>query len=118
MCKVYVSIKSLFIEGQCYIFLSLEQGSCTVAASSRQNRSNNMSTLRMSINIAAKENVNVKNLVQTIVQHLAFGETINLILTATIQEQLTYIVLIVSADILGGEGSIYPSSFYRQLLNC
>ena len=44
--------------------MSLAQGSCAVAASSRENRSNNMS--------AAKGNVNVKNLVQSIVQHLAF----------------------------------------------
>ena len=49
----------------------------------------------MLINMAAEGNVSVKNLVQTIVQHLVFGETINSILTATNQEQLTYIVLIV-----------------------
>ena len=41
----------------------------------------------MLINMAAEGNVNVKNLVQTIVQHLAFQETINSILTATNQEQ-------------------------------
>ena len=62
VCKVYVNYKSLFIERQCYIFMSLAQGSCAVAASSRENRSNNMSTAEG----------NVKNLVQTIVQHLAF----------------------------------------------
>ena len=45
MCKVYVNYKSLFIERQCYVFMSLVQGSCAVAASSRENRSNNMSTL-------------------------------------------------------------------------
>ena len=142
MCKAYVNYKSLFIEWQCYTFMSLAQGSCAVAASSR---SNNMST--------AEGNVNVKNLVQTIVQHLAFRETINSILTTTNQEQLpfndqcshhietsqlicsanqqtgfymmgtlvvkrlTYIVLIVSAEIPKREGSIYPSSFYRQLPN-
>ena len=39
MCKVYVNYKSLLIEGQCYVFMSLAQGSCTVAASSRENRS-------------------------------------------------------------------------------
>ena len=89
--------------------MSLAQGSCAVAASSRENRSNNMST--------AEGNVNVKNLVQTIVQHLAFGETIKSILTATNQEQLTYIVLIVSAEIPEREGIIYTSSFYRQLSN-
>ena len=49
----------------------------------------------MLINMAAQGNVNVKNLVQTIVQHLAFRETINSIMTATNQEQLTYIVVTV-----------------------
>ena len=49
----------------------------------------------MLINMAAEGNVNVKNLVQTIVRHQAFRETINSILTATNQEQLTYIDLIV-----------------------
>ena len=45
MCKVYVNYKSLFIDWQYYIFMSLAQGSCTVAASSRQNCSNNISTM-------------------------------------------------------------------------
>ena len=49
----------------------------------------------MLINMVAEGNVNVKDLVQTIVQHLAFRETINSILKATNQGQLTYIVLIV-----------------------
>ena len=49
----------------------------------------------MLINMVAEGNVNVKNLVQTIVQHLAFRETINSILKATNQGQLTYVVLIV-----------------------
>ena len=71
----------------------------------------------MLINMAAEGNVIVKNLVPTIVQHLVFRETINSILTATNQEQLTYFVLIVSAKIPEREGSIYPSSFYRQLPN-
>ena len=53
----------------------------------------------MLTNMASEGNVNVKNLVQTIVQHLAFRETINSILTATNQEQLTYIVLIVLDEI-------------------
>ena len=65
--------------------MSLAQGSCAVVASSQENRSNNRSTL---INMAAEGNVNVKNLVQTLVQDLAFRETINLILTATNQEKL------------------------------
>ena len=47
----------------------------------------------MLINMAPKGNVNVKNLVQTIVQHLAFPETNNSILKAYNQEQSTYIVL-------------------------
>ena len=72
----------------------------------------------MLINMAAKGNVSVKNLVQTIVQHLAFRETNNSILTATNQEQSTYIVLIVSTEISECEGSIYTSSFYGQLPNC
>ena len=46
MCKVYVNCKSLFIERQGYMFASLAQGSCTVAAISREDRSNNMRTLR------------------------------------------------------------------------
>ena len=45
MCKVYVNYKSLFIERQCYIFMSLAQGSYAVEATSRENHSNNMSTL-------------------------------------------------------------------------
>ena len=45
ICKVYVNYKSSLIEWHCYIFISLAQGSCAVAASSRENRSNNMSTL-------------------------------------------------------------------------
>ena len=64
MCKVYVNYKHLFIERKCYMFMSLVQGSCAVAASLRENCSNNMST--------AEGNVNVKNLVQTIVQYLDF----------------------------------------------
>ena len=44
-CKVYVNYKSLFIERQYYIFMSLAQSSCAVAAFLRENRSNNMSTL-------------------------------------------------------------------------
>ena len=71
----------------------------------------------MLIKMAAENNVNVKNLVQTIVQHLPFQETINSILTATNQEQLTYIILIVLAEIQKREGSISPSSFYRQVPN-
>ena len=56
--------------------------------------------------MAAEGNVNAKNLAQTIVQHLAFRETINSILTATNQEQLTYIVLIASTETPEREGSI------------
>ena len=57
--------------------------------------------------MAAEENINVNNLVQTIVQHSAFRERINL--TATDQEQSTSIVLIASAGIAECEESI--SSF-------
>ena len=35
MCKVYVNYKSLFIERQCCMFMSLAQGSCAVAVSSQ-----------------------------------------------------------------------------------
>ena len=45
MRKVCVNYKFLFIGRQCYVFMSLAQGSCTVAASSWENGSNNMSTL-------------------------------------------------------------------------
>ena len=45
MWKVCVNYKSLFIERQCYVFMSLAQSSCAVAASSWENRSNNTSTL-------------------------------------------------------------------------
>ena len=71
----------------------------------------------MLINMATEGNVIVKNLVQTIVQHLAFRETINSILAATNQEQLTYIVFIVSAEIPEPERSICSFSFFRQLPN-
>ena len=71
----------------------------------------------MLINMATEGNVNDKNLVETIVQHLAFWETINLILTAANQEQLTYIILIVLAEIPKREGSISPLSFDRKLPN-
>ena len=53
MWKVYVICKTLFIKQQ-YIFMLLAQGSCAVATSSRGNRSYNMSTLSMFINMAAE----------------------------------------------------------------
>ena len=65
MCNVCVNYNSLFIEQQCYIFMSLAQGSSQSRTSSREKRLNNMSTAKG----------NTKNLVQTIVQHLAFRET-------------------------------------------
>ena len=67
--------------------MSLTQSSCTVATSSRGNHLNNMSTLLMLTNMAAEGKVNVNNLVQTIVQHPAFREIINSVLTATNQEK-------------------------------
>ena len=42
---------------------------------------------------------------------------INSMLTATNQEQLTYIALTVSAEIQEREGSIYRSNFYNQRPN-
>ena len=66
----------------------------------------------MLINTVAEGNVNVDNLVQTIVKHPAYRETFNSILMATNQEQSTIIVLIASAEIREREGSILPYSFY------
>ena len=45
MCKVCVNYKSLFIERECYVLMSLAQGSCAVAASLWENPLNNMSPL-------------------------------------------------------------------------
>ena len=56
--------------------------------------------------MAAQGNVNVNNLAETLVQHLAFRKTINSSLTANNQEQLTYIVPIFSTEILERKGSI------------
>ena len=72
----------------------------------------------MLINMATEGNGNVIYLVWNIVQHLAFWEMINSIVTATNQEQYPNIVLIASAEILERQGSILPSSFYGQLPNC
>ena len=82
-------------------FMSLAQGSCAVAIFFRESRSNNMSTLLMLMNMAAKGNVNVNNLVQTIVQHPAFRETINSILTATNQEQFCLLLRLKSRSTRG-----------------
>ena len=57
--------------------MSLAQVSCKVATSLREDRSNNMNTLSMLINMAAERNVIVNNLAQTIIQHAAFRESIN-----------------------------------------
>ena len=43
--KVYVNDETLFIEQECYIFMSLAQASCAVAASLQENDLNNISTL-------------------------------------------------------------------------
>ena len=71
----------------------------------------------MLINMAVEGNINVNNLVQTIVKHLAFQEMLNSILMATNQEQLTNIVLIALAEIQQCEENILHSSFYGQLLD-
>ena len=55
--------------------------------------------------MAVEGNDIVKNLAQTVVQQLVFRETINSILTAANQEQLTYIVPIVSTETSEREGS-------------
>ena len=77
--------------------MALAQGSCTVTTSSWENRSNNMSTLYMLINMAAKGNVNVNKFVQTIVQHPAFRETINSIF----HEQLCLLLRLKSRSTRG-----------------
>ena len=61
----------------------------------------------MLINMAAEWNVNVNNLVQTIVQHSAFRVTINSILTATSQEQSSLLLRLISRNAL--------SNFYGQM---
>ena len=71
----------------------------------------------MLINMAVEGNINVNNLVQTIVKHLAFQEMLNSILMATNQEQLTNIVLTALAEIWQCEENILQSSFYGQLLD-
>ena len=48
-----------------------------------------------------------RDLAQTLVQHLAFRETIDSSMVATNQEQLTYMLPIVSAEISQREGSIF-----------
>ena len=65
----------------------------------------------MLINMAAEGNISVKHFVQTIARHPATREMIKSILMGTNQEQLTYTVLTVSAEILEHEGSTYPSNF-------
>ena len=116
MWKVDVNYNSFFIEWQCYILMSLAQGSCAVATtSSGESRSRIMSTFQMLINMVAEGNVNVNNLVKIIVRHLAFEETNNSILTASNQEQSTNIVLTASAEIVERKGSISQLTFYRQL---
>ena len=50
----------------------------------------------MLLNMAVEGNVNVNNLVQTVVQHPAFLEMINSILMAVNQVQLTNVVIIAS----------------------
>ena len=81
-------------------------GSCAVATSSRENHSNNIRTLEMLINMAAEGNVNVNNLVKIIVQHPAFRETNNSILTATNQEQSCLLFRLKSWNAIGA--SHYP----------
>ena len=71
----------------------------------------------MLINMSVYREVNVNNLEQTIVQHSAFQEKINSILTTFNQEHSTNIALIVSAEILQSEGSISTSSICGQLPN-
>ena len=49
--------------------MPLVQGGCVVATFLWENHLNNMSMLYMLMNMAAKRNVNVNNLVLNIVQH-------------------------------------------------
>ena len=64
----------------------------------------------MLLTMVPEENVSVNNLVQTIVQHLAFWVTIHSILMATNQKQSASFVPIASAEIPERQGSISPSS--------
>ena len=75
MWKADVNYKTLFIEWQCYIFMPLVQGGCVVATFLWENHLNNMSMLYMLMNMAAKRNVNVNNLVLNIVQHPVLWDT-------------------------------------------
>ena len=99
--KVYVNYKTLFTERQCYIFMSVVQGGCALATSLPEDRSNNTTTLQMFISMAAEGKVNANNLVQTIVQHPAFRETINSIFTATYQEQSQWLLQLKSRNVRG-----------------
>ena len=63
--------------------------------------------------MAAKGNVNVKNLVQTIVLHPAFRETINSILMATTQEQLCLLLRLKSRCT---RGASHHPAFMRNCL--
>ena len=56
----------------------------------------------MLLNMAAKWNNNVNDLVQTIIQYPAFRETINSILIATKKIQSTDIILIAHLPIKAG----------------
>ena len=78
--------------------MSFGQGSCAVATSSRENRSNILRKFQMLLNMAAEGNVNVNNLV---VQHPAFREMINSILTATNQEQSCLLLRLKSRSAIG-----------------
>ena len=51
------------------------------------------------MNMAAKGNISINNLAQTAVQHPAFQEMINSILTATNQDQSTNTILIALVKI-------------------
>ena len=61
--------------------------------------------------MAAEGNVNFNNLVKTIVQHPAFRETINSILTATNQEQPRLLFWLKSGN---ARGASHHAAFMRN----
>ena len=69
----------------------------------------------MLIKMAAERKINVNNLVQTIVQHPAFRETINSVLAATNQEQSCLMLRLKSRSAMGA--SQHPAFMRNCLTN-
>ena len=62
ICKLLCTI--FIYKGAMLYICHLHKVVATVAASSRENRSNNMGTLQMLISVAAERNTNVNNLIK------------------------------------------------------